>query len=242
MKLLIITPVLNKKIGGQERFVIEFASELAGRNHDITVLTSDYGTPIKLEKVKIVRHRILIPKYFNKLVKYAHLSLVARKHLRKNKYDYVIAIGYSGFFLDSYIWRASGSPINVIRKQKTGNYSSLTKIGVFIDNFTREYMERRCIRRASMHMFPSRRLKSEFEKAYRFRAKRYFIPCSGIRVIPKKNNDSFPVWKKLRRKIKVLTVSGLSQDNKGKQIILKAMKLIDKENIVIVSVGDIKIS
>ncbi len=35
----------------------------------------------------------------NKLLKYVQISLIARSHLRKNGYDVVIAMGYSGFAL-----------------------------------------------------------------------------------------------------------------------------------------------
>ncbi|MEM2139030.1 MAG: glycosyltransferase, partial [Candidatus Woesearchaeota archaeon] len=116
-KILIILPYFGKRIGGMERFVIEIIKELKKNNFEITLLTGKTKEDIKdnnIKGIKIIRKKIFYPKIFNKFVKYTLISYYAKKHLEKNKYDYVLAMGFSGFLLKNHIWRASGPPMFIV--------------------------------------------------------------------------------------------------------------------------------
>ncbi|MEM3373798.1 MAG: glycosyltransferase family 4 protein [Candidatus Woesearchaeota archaeon] len=237
MKFLIIIPTLDLNLGGMERFVIELSTRLTKLGHEITILTGKTNKPINIENVKIIRKKIFFPKLFNKPIKYIHLSFLAKHHLKKNKYDYVLAMGLSGIFLKDYIWRASGSPIPLIRNyKKTLKLSLISKIILFFDLLFQEYLEKKCVLKAKYHMFPSEELKREFEKSYSFKSKRYFIPCSGTLNIKIKN-------KKISKKnIKILTVGGLTQESKGSKIILEALDKTKDLDIKLIVVGKIKVN
>ena len=174
MKLLIITPSMDTEIGGMERFIIEISSRLIKLGHSVTILTGKGKKELTLGGIEIIRYNIWKPKLFNKLIKYIHLSVFAKRHLKKNKYDIVVAMGHSGLFLNNYLWRASGSPIALIKKEKRKlKLNLLTRFIIFFDLFSQEVIERICIRKAKFHMFPSIALKNHFEKTYDFKAYRY---------------------------------------------------------------------
>jgi len=244
MNILIITPIMSKNIGGQERFVLEFSSEAAKLGNKVTILTSRHRVPLNIKGVRIIRHNILFPRLFNKLVKYMHLSLIAKNHIKKNKYDAVFALGYSGLFLENYIWRATGSPVPKVkrmRKKLNRKKGIITKILSSLDLFSQEIMEKICIKKGRIHMFPSVALKNEFERYYHFRPEKLFIPCSGSFLIKKrteKNKSRIYKWDKIKDKIKILTVGGLCEDRKGRNTIISALPLL-KENVVLVSAGKI---
>jgi len=239
MNVLIITPILNTQVKGMERFVIEFSTELTKQGHKVTILTSKKGAPQNIKNVKIIRKFVFFPKYFNKFVKYLHLSLIAKSHLKRNKYDLVLAMGHSGVFLRNFVWRASGSPIPYIKKQKVGKkLSPISHFARRLDLFTQEILEKICVKKAKVHMFPSRKLKNLFEKTHRFESQKYFIPCSGVRN--KKYNKKTPSlinWEKIKNKTKLLSVSGLSEKRKGKDVLLETLEKLDEDEYILIVAG-----
>jgi hypothetical protein len=67
------------------------------------------------------------------------LSYAARRHLAQNKYDAVLTMGPSGLFLNDYIWRASGSPVPVMREQRrTAKMGLLSRTLISLDLSTQE--------------------------------------------------------------------------------------------------------
>jgi glycosyltransferase involved in cell wall biosynthesis len=236
MKFLIIIPTLGKSVGGMERFVIELSLGLYKLGHVVTIFTGKSNNDIELSGVKIIRHKLWVPRLFNKPIKYYHLSYLAKQHLKKNSYDFVLAMGHSGIFLKEFIWRASGSPIPIIREyKKSVKLSIVSRFVLFFDLMLQQYIEKRCILKAKYHMFPSLELKKEFEKDYSFESKRYFIPCSGSLTI---NNSKNAFSSK---EFKILTVRGLTEERKGAKIIIDTLSKLKGQNIKLVVVGKINI-
>ena len=64
MKILIIHPSLNKnRIGGMERFVIEFSTGLQKAGHKVTILTAKIDKyDVNLKNIKIKRVKVCFPK------------------------------------------------------------------------------------------------------------------------------------------------------------------------------------
>jgi len=227
MRLLIVIPILSSNVGGMERFVIEFSTRLASSGHDVTIITGRKGGDLQLDGVKIIRHRLFFPRYFSKLIKYAHISWIARSHLKKNKYDAVLAMGHSGLFLKGFIWRASGSPVPMVREaRRKMRISSLSRMIISLDLFTQERMERACIRKATCHMFPSMSMKSDYERIYGFSAGRYFIPCSGTGSEYAATDQELDILLNTPG-LKILTVDGLSAETKGRDLIIDAFSRMD---------------
>jgi glycosyltransferase involved in cell wall biosynthesis len=241
MNLLIIIPIMDKNYGGMERFVIDFSNSIIESGNKVTIITSRSRFPIEIKDANIIRHRIFFPKILNKLIKYSQLSFIANRHLKKNKYDFIFAMGFSGILLDDFIWRASGSPIRLVKAQKNElnkkkNFIIRTLIN--LDLSIQEKLESICIKKAKIHIFPSTELKSSFEASYRFSAKKTFIPCSGIDFSIKKPKQNLLDWGKIKDKTKILIANGLSEDRKGREIIIEAMKKIDLKDICFIVVGN----
>lgn len=237
LRILIIIPILNSNIGGMERFVVEFSTRVSQLGHNVTVITSGYGNHFKLNGVKVIRHKLYFPRYLNKLVKYLQLSLIAKRHLKKYKYDVVLAMGYSGVLLNNFVWRTSGSPVPLTKVHKN-LHNNLFKRGLTnFDLLTQKILEKHCIRKAKFLMFPSVKLKLDFENLYDFKAKRYFIPCSGTGVL--KEGKSPYNFDKLKGYFKILTVGGLGDVRKGRWVIVNALSQIDTSEIKLIVVGGI---
>jgi len=238
MKFLIIIPQMDSRIGGMERFVIEISTRLSKLGHEITILAGKSKNPISIRGVKIIRKRIFFPRLFNKAIKYIHLSFYATQHLKKNNYDFVLAMGHSGIFLKDFIWRASGSPIFIIKKEKSKlKLNLLSKLYLALDLYTQKIIERCCIQKATCHMFPSIALKNYFEKEYGFAAKKSFIPCSGTFNILTNKKNKLINWKSIKNKIKLLCIGGLSQEIKGRDTILTAFSKSDISKLKIIVIG-----
>lgn len=241
MKILIITPFLSEEIGGMERFVLEFSSRLKKQGHTVTILTGKTTKDIHFEEVSVIRHKIFLLKPFSKFFKYLQLSMISRKHLNKNKYDLVLAMGFSGLFIKGFIWRASGSPIPLVRKFRVRrSLNILSRFILSIDLFLQEWMEKTCLKNAKLYMFPSIHLKNLFEEYYKISFKKYFIPCSGTGTIFRPTEYSKEITSKIPESgFKILTVGGLAEERKGSRILLEALSLIDMGDKWLISVGKI---
>ncbi len=234
--------MLDSRIGGMERFVIELSLRLALAGHSVTVLTGKRPDDIDLEGVRILRSRIFYVRPFSKFFKYVQLSWIARKHLKNDRYDAVLAMGHSGLFIKDYVWRASGIPVPLIRaerlKEKRG---LLSRILMEADYYSQEVIERACIRKAKYHMYPSVHVKSLFEDSYGYKSLRHFIPCSGTGSAY--GPEEYPAGDLLKNipegEIKVLTVGGLSEKRKGRDVILEAFSLMDLSGITLVCAGGV---
>ena len=242
MRYLIILPKLDKEIGGMERFVIEISKCLDESGHSVEIFTGTSPNPISIPNVKIIRVGIFTPRLFNKAVKYLQLSYKARTHLKKNKYDAVMAMGFSGFFLEHFIWRVSGSPVPITyQRQKRLTTSLFSKIYLELDKISQQIMERRCFRKADRHMFAALAIKSLFEKTYGHKPKNYFIPCSGTGTAVKGNNTKVLEWYKLEGYVKILTVRGLTQGIKGSDLLKESMPKLNFEKTRLIVIGKINI-
>ncbi|MEM2131445.1 MAG: glycosyltransferase family 4 protein [Candidatus Woesearchaeota archaeon] len=237
-KILIILPYFGKRIGGMERFVIEIIKELKKNNFEITLLTGKTKEDIKdnnIKGIKIIRKKIFYPKIFNKFVKYTLISYYAKKHLEKNKYDYVLAMGFSGFLLKNHIWRASGPPMFIVENEKMKKLNFISKIINKIEIEILKKIEKKCIKNASFLIYPSKYMKELFENEYKLDnlkdLKPFFIPCSGIRI-----NKRIII--KSKKILNVLTVGGLSEERKGKNIILEAFEKLEKK-FKLIAVGNL---
>ncbi|NTV24235.1 MAG: glycosyltransferase family 4 protein [Nanoarchaeota archaeon] len=221
MNILFILPVFEKKIGGMERFVLEASQELALQGNEVSVLTS--GDSVKIPDVQIISVNVPKPRVFNKPIKYYFTSLAAKKHLKENKYDLVIAMGFSGVFLKDHLWRCSGMPVQI-------KYNSPVSL---LDSWLQSIFEKASIKKAKFHMFPSLEMKKLFEERYSFSDEPYFIPCSGLGI----HNESRPKLPKIEGK-KVLVVGGLSENRKGREMIIEVMNHEEFRDTTLVVTGE----
>jgi glycosyltransferase involved in cell wall biosynthesis len=104
-------------------------------------------------------------------------------------------------------------------------------------------MERKCVRKARIHMFPSMQMKALYEKTYGFESKKYFIPCSGAgTVYGSGGSPGADLIKKIPAKgIRILTVGGLSEERKGSKAIIEAMSSPGLEDAWLIVAGKIAV-